>query len=142
MKLLAQITKQVSVAVRILQRNRDESARASHLVVKKGSLMTYERAVFGQAEREKFSFSTFLERKTMSTKTSIKRIALVAAAALTLGGFSAVSASATAPTPPSVSGTSVFALTLGGGGTSAATQVVGGFASFTISETLIVASDH
>ena len=55
MKLLAQITKQVSVAVRILQRNRDESARASHLVVKKGSLMTYERAVFGQAERENFS---------------------------------------------------------------------------------------
>jgi hypothetical protein len=35
-----------------------------------------------------------IERKIMSTKTSIKRIALVAAAALTLGGFSAVSASA------------------------------------------------
>ena len=34
----------------------------------------------------------------MSTKTSIKRIALVAAAALTLGGFSAVSANATAYT--------------------------------------------
>jgi len=32
----------------------------------------------------------------MSTKTSIKRIALVAAAALTLGGFTAVSASAAA----------------------------------------------
>jgi hypothetical protein len=35
-----------------------------------------------------------IERKIMSTKTSIKRIALVAAAALTLGGFSAVSAQA------------------------------------------------
>jgi hypothetical protein len=34
----------------------------------------------------------------MSTKTSIKRIALVAAAALTIGGFSAVSASAAANT--------------------------------------------
>jgi len=95
MKLLAQITKQVSVAVRILQRNRDESARASHLVVKKGSLMTYERAVFGQAEREKFSFSTFLERKTMSTKTTIKRIALVAAVAAAFGGLSTVAANAT-----------------------------------------------
>jgi len=28
-----------------LQRNGDESARASHLVVLKGSLITYERAV-------------------------------------------------------------------------------------------------
>jgi len=34
----------------------------------------------------------------MSTKTSIKRVALVAAAALTIGGFSAVSAHATAAT--------------------------------------------
>ena len=34
----------------------------------------------------------------MSTKTSIKRVALVAAAALTIGGFSAVSAHATANT--------------------------------------------
>jgi hypothetical protein len=39
----------------------------------------------------------------MSTKTSIKRIAAVAAVALTLGGFSAVSAHATAyPTPNSI----------------------------------------
>ena len=36
-----------------------------------------------------------IERKQMSTKTTIKRVALVAAVALTLGGFSAVSASAT-----------------------------------------------
>ena len=35
-----------------------------------------------------------IERKQMSTKTTIKRVALVAAVALTLGGFSAVSASA------------------------------------------------
>jgi hypothetical protein len=45
---------------------------------------------------EKFSKSTFSERKIMSTKTSIKRIAAVAAVALTLGGFSAVSAHAAA----------------------------------------------
>jgi hypothetical protein len=54
--------------------------------------MTYEVDRSGQAEMEKFSRSTFSERKIMSTKTSIKRIAAVAAVALTLGGFSAVSA--------------------------------------------------
>jgi trimeric autotransporter adhesin len=57
--------------------------------------MTYEVELPGQAEMEKFSRSTFSERKIMSTKTSIKRIAAVAAVALTLGGFSAVSAHAT-----------------------------------------------
>jgi hypothetical protein len=56
--------------------------------------MTYEVDRSGQAEMEKFSKSTFSERKIMSTKTSIKRIAAVAAVALTLGGFSAVSAHA------------------------------------------------
>jgi hypothetical protein len=59
--------------------------------------MTYE-SVFGQAEMKKFFKSTFSERKIMSTKTSIKRIAAVAAVALTLGGFSAVSAHAGAVT--------------------------------------------
>ncbi len=57
--------------------------------------MTYESVFAGQAEMEKFSKSTFSERKIMSTKTSIKRIAAVAAVALTLGGFSAVTAHAT-----------------------------------------------
>ena len=70
------------------------SARASHLVVRKDRLMTYESVFAGQAEMEKFSKSTFSERKIMSTKTSIKRIAAVAAVALTLGGFSAVTAHA------------------------------------------------
>ena len=71
------VGKKVSAAVRILQRKRDASARATHL----------------KAENWIVQYSTN-ERKQMSTKTSIKRIALVAAAALTLGGFSAVSASA------------------------------------------------
>jgi len=48
----------------------------------------------GQAAGKKFFSATFLERKIMSTKTSIKRIAFVAAAALALGGFSAVPAQA------------------------------------------------
>ena len=89
------IQQQVSRAIRILRGNRDVSARASHLVVQKDQLMTYESVLVGQAEMEKFSKSTFSERKIMSTKTSFKRIAAVAAVALTLGGFSAVSASAT-----------------------------------------------
>ena len=66
------------------------SARASHLVVQQDQLMTYESVLVGQAEMEKFSKSTFSERKIMSTKTSIKRIAAVAAVALTLGGFSRI----------------------------------------------------
>ena len=89
------IQQQVSRAIRILRGNRDVSARASHLVVQQDQLMTYESVLVGQAEMEKFSKSTFSERKIMSTKTSIKRIAAVAAVALTLGGFSAVSAHAT-----------------------------------------------
>ena len=66
-----------SDAIRILQRDRDASARATHL-----------KAEIGMVP------NSTIERKIMSTKTSIKRIALVAAAALTLGGFSAVSANA------------------------------------------------
>jgi hypothetical protein len=64
------------------------------LTPKKDPLITYEKAFLGQATGGKFPSVTFIERKQMSTKTSIKRIALVAAAALTLGGFTAVSASA------------------------------------------------
>jgi len=88
------IQQQVSRAIRILRGNRDVSARASHLVVQKDQLMTYESVFKGQAEMKKFFRSTFSERKIMSTKTSFKRIAAVAAVALTLGGFSAVSANA------------------------------------------------
>ena len=64
--------KKVSAAVRILQQEGDVSARATHL----------------KAENWKFQSST-IERKIMSTKTSIKRIALVAASALALAGLSA-----------------------------------------------------
>jgi len=86
--------KQVSAAVRILQQKRDASARATHLMVKNDPLITYEKAFLGQAAVKKFFIATFLERKIMSTKTSIKRIALVAASALAIAGFSAVPANA------------------------------------------------
>ena len=104
---MTRIAQQVSRAIRILRGNRDESARASHLVVEKDLLMTYERALLGQAEREKYFQSTFFERKTMSTKTAFKRVALVAAAALAIGGISAVSAQATPTTP---TGGAIFAI--------------------------------
>ena len=86
--------KQVSAAVRILQQKRDASARATHLMVKNDSLITYEWAFGSQAAGKKFFSATFLERKIMSTKTSFKRIALVAASALAIAGFSAVPANA------------------------------------------------
>ena len=49
----------------------------------KDTLITYERALEAQAEVRKFRNST-IERKQMSTKTTFKRIALVAVAALSL----------------------------------------------------------
>ena len=79
---------QVSSSIRILGWNRDASARATHLKAAGGNVP-----------------SATIERKSMSTKTSIKRIALVAAAALTIGGFSAVSAHAAASTLTQVAGT-------------------------------------
>ena len=75
---MASLINQVSDAVRILRRNRDVSARATHLEAAGGNVP-----------------SATIERKTMSTKTAFKRVALVAAAALAIGGISAVSANAT-----------------------------------------------
>jgi len=63
-------------------------------MVKNDSLITYEKAFLGQAVVKKFFAATFLERKKMSTKTITKRIALVAASALAIAGFSAVPAQA------------------------------------------------
>ena len=83
--------------------------------------MTYETDLLGQAEREKFFQSTFFERKTMSTKTAFKRVALVAAAALAIGGFSAVSAQA-AYTVPNFLGVSA---TYAGEGTATGTAIAG-----------------
>ena len=88
--------KQVSAAVRILHQKRDASARATHL----------------KAENWIVQSST-IERKIMSTKTSFKRIALVAVSALALGGFSVISA------PQASADASSFILTkdtLGGNG--------------------------
>ena len=129
------IAQQVSRAIRILRGNRDESARASHLVVEKDLLMTYERALLGQAEREKCSQSTFFERKIMSTKTAFKRVALVAAAALAIGGISAVSAQAATIgvyTPTLTSGTTTLTTGSGTGTATFTTGVVGTAVNFNV----------
>ena len=65
----------------------DSSARAMNRVSEKGSLMTYERAFIAQADLRIVRGST-IERKYMST--TIKRIALVAVAALGFGVLSVV----------------------------------------------------
>jgi len=56
------------------------------------TLISDECVLLSQAELEKSSNSTLNERKQMSTKTSIKRIALVAVSALGFGVLSSVSA--------------------------------------------------
>ena len=73
----------------------DSSARAMNRVSEESSLMTYERAFFAQADLRIVRGST-IERKYMST--TIKRIALVAVAAL---GFGVLSV---APSQADVSG--------------------------------------
>ena len=97
-----------SDAIRILQRDRDASARATHL-----------KAEIGMVP------NSTIERKIMSTKTSIKRIALVAAAALTLGGFSVITAGSANAYVPTVAFTTMYDTTNG-------YQVVGGQATVTI----------
>ena len=69
------------------------SARAMNQAGVKDSLMTYESVSKTQADVRKGRIST-TERKSMSTKTTIKRIALVAVSALGLGVVTGVSAHA------------------------------------------------
>jgi hypothetical protein len=123
---MTRIAQQVSRAIRILRGNRDESARASHLVVNKDRFAYNGLLQVNQAEREKCSQSTFSERKIMSTKTAFKRIALVAAAALAIGGVSAVSAQATGTSDWYITATSTNVPTAGASITAeTATQIAG-----------------
>jgi len=116
--------KQVSAAVRILHQKRDASARATHLMVKNDPLITYETGILDQAVGKRFFSATFLERKIMSTKTITKRIALVAASALALGGFSVISAPQASAAPVAVYTTMYDKV--------AGYQVVGGEATVTV----------
>jgi trimeric autotransporter adhesin len=85
-------------------------ARALHHEAQKDALIPYERAFLSQADLGNVFGSTSYERKTMSIKTSIKRIALVAVSALGFGLLSVAPSHAanvgaspitlTAPTSP------------------------------------------
>jgi len=85
-------------------------ARALHHAAQKEALMTHESLFLSQADLGNVPESTFNERKHMSTKTSIKRIALVAVSALGFGLLSIAPSNAanigttpitlTAPTTP------------------------------------------
>jgi len=82
-----QLTNKFLHRVRIHGGEFDSSARAMNRAGEKDTLITYERALEAQADLRKFRGST-IERKQMSTKTTFKRVALVAVAALGLGTVS------------------------------------------------------
>jgi len=89
-----QLTNKFLHRVRIHGGEFDSSARAMNRAGEKDTLITYERALEAQADLRKFRGST-IERKHMSTKTTFKRVALVAVAALGLGVLASVPSQAT-----------------------------------------------
>ena len=105
---MASAINKVSSVLRIVRGERDALVRTAHF----------------KAASENVSFAT-IERKTMSTKTSFKRVALVAVAALGLGFLTSVSASATAPLTTATQ-------FLNGSTATAAQAVVGGQAQVTV----------
>ena len=98
----------------------DAVARALHHVAQKGALTQVEQTLISdecvlkrQAGSEKVSGSTINERKQMSTKTSIKRIALVAVSALGFGLLSVIPASAASRDASSISSVTVAPVRVG-----------------------------
>ena len=83
-------------------------------VGEKDTLITYEGVLEAQADLRKFRGST-IERKQMSTKTTFKRVALVAVAALGLGVLSVAPSSAS----PAITTTVAY-------DTATSTAVIGG----------------
>ncbi len=81
------------------------------VITQKGTLISDECVLKRLADLEKSSISTFLERKQMSTKTSIKRIALVAVSALGFGLLSVVPAKAAEEAVGTVTAINLTALT-------------------------------
>ena len=78
------------------------------------SLISDEKALLRQADLKKSFGSTFIERKQMSTKTSIKkRISLVVAIALGLGGLSIASAPVASAALANPDNNHIVAITVG-----------------------------
>jgi hypothetical protein len=93
--------------------------------IRGGEFDASARAMHRKAAVGNVSIAT-IERKLMSTKTTFKRIALVAVAAVGLGMLSGVAANAAAAP------TAVITTGYAGAGTAAGTQVVGGQSSVTL----------
>jgi hypothetical protein len=98
------------------------SARAMNQAGGKDSLMTYESVSKTQADLRKGRIST-TERKSMSTKTTIKRIALVAVSALGFGMLTGVAANATDATVNEVTAVSITTPSVGRVGSPLATAL-------------------
>lgn len=113
----------------------DTSARAMYRVSAKGSLMSYESALFSQAEPRIVRGST-IERKQMSTKTTIKRIALVSVAALSLGVLSVAPSNAAVQADTMTLSSATGSTTVG---TAVTTTVTTGFIQETTSDSMTVA---
>jgi hypothetical protein len=105
------------------------------------TLVTTEKAVLSQADSGKASGSTFIERKQMSTKTTLKRIALVAVSALGFGVLSSVApataanayqASFTSPASTSIQTAADGTLTARDIGTVVATLTAGAGDTFVV----------
>jgi len=94
--------------------------------IRGGEFDASARAMHRKAAVENVSVAT-IERTLMSTKTTFKRVALVAVAAMGFGLLTGVAANAA----PSV----VISPTYAGAGTAAGTQVPGGQSSFTYTTT-------
>ena len=131
--MLRQLTNKFLHRVRIHGGEFDSSARAMNREGEKDTLITYERALTAQADLRKFRGST-IERKQMSTKTTFKRVALVAVAALGFGMLSVVAANAVG-TYTSTLTTGTTTLTGTGTGTASATGAVGTAVNFNVVNT-------
>lgn len=107
--------------------------------------MIYESDTLITPGRGKSLIRQFLERKQMSTKTTFKRVALVAAAALTLGGISGVAAHAVAPvttTPIAAPYIDVFAPSTTAGALDSATAASSSTTGWSVTQTASAAPGY
>jgi hypothetical protein len=131
--------KRILSRVRIHGGDSGVSARATHHNVEKDLLITYVSALSSQAELRTVRGST-TERKKMSTKTTFKRVALVTVAALGMGVLTSVAPASAAVTATFTAAPWNVTVAQAGTSTAAGTQVVGGYATLTFSDTATVTS--
>jgi hypothetical protein len=114
-------------------------AQKGALTQNEQSLISDESPFLRQADSGKALESTFIERKQMSTKTTFKRIALVAVAALGLGMLSSVPASARTSTASVTLGTPTANVAVVGQDSTITIPVT--VASSTVGDTFVVSAN-